>query len=86
MIPIVIAVLQKVQTPGISVIGLTMILQFVISYGFILPVNSPQGMVAYGTDTFFARDYVRTGIVVAVAAYLLTLVFGATYWKWLGYM
>jgi anion transporter len=86
MIPIVIAVLQKVQTPGISVIGLTMILQFVISYGFILPVNSPQGMVAYGTDTFFARDYVRTGIVVAIAAYLLTLVFGATYWKWLGYM
>ena len=52
MIPIVIAVLQKVQTPGISVIGMTMVLQFVVSFGFVLPVNSPQGMVAYGTDTF----------------------------------
>lgn len=86
MIPIVIAVLQKVQTPGISVLGMTMLLQFVVSYGFILPVNSPQGMVAYGTETFTAKDFVRTGVVITVVAYALTLVFGATYWKWLGYM
>ena len=84
MIPIVIAVLQKVQTPGISIVGMTMVLQFVVSYGFILPVNSPQGMVAYGTDTFPARDFIRTGLVLTVLAYLLTLVFGATYWHWLG--
>ena len=38
------------QTPGINVIGMTMLLQFVVSFGFILPVNSPQSMVAYGTD------------------------------------
>ncbi|HSJ41881.1 MAG TPA: DASS family sodium-coupled anion symporter, partial [Xanthobacteraceae bacterium] len=48
LIPIIIAVLQKVQTPGINVIGMTMILQFVVSFGYVLPVNSPQGMVAYG--------------------------------------
>ncbi|HEY1935951.1 MAG TPA: DASS family sodium-coupled anion symporter [Acetobacteraceae bacterium] len=86
MIPIVIAVLEKVQTPGISIIGMTMVLQFVVSFGFILPVNSPQGMVAYGTDTFTPRDFIRTGLVLTVLAYLLTLVFGATYWHWLGYV
>jgi solute carrier family 13 (sodium-dependent dicarboxylate transporter), member 2/3/5 len=86
MIPIVIAVLEKVQTPGISIIGMTMVLQFVVSYGFVLPVNSPQGMVGYGTDTFTARDFVRTGLVLTVLAYLLTLLFGATYWQWLGYV
>jgi anion transporter len=86
MIPIVIAVLQKVQTPGLSVIGLTMLLQFVVSFGFILPVNSPQGMVAYGTETFEARDFVRTGLVITALACALTLVFGATYWRWLGYV
>jgi di/tricarboxylate transporter len=86
LIPIVIAVLQKVHTPGINIIGMTMILQFVISYGFILPVNSPQGMVAYGTETFVARDFVRVGLVLTVLAYLLTLLFGATYWRWLGYV
>ena len=85
LIPIIISVLQKVHTPGINVIGMTMILQFVVSYGFILPVNSPQGMVAYGTDTFTARDYIRVGLVLTVLAYVLTLVFGATYWRWLGY-
>ena len=69
MIPIVIAVLQKVQTPGISVIGMTMVLQFVVSFGFVLPVNSPQGMVAYGTETFTARDFIRTGLVLTVLAY-----------------
>jgi len=86
MIPIVIAVLQKVQTPGISVIGMTLLLQFVVSFGFILPVNSPQGMLAYGTQTFEVRDFVRTGLVITVLAYALTLVFGATYWRWLGYV
>lgn len=84
MIPIVIAVLQKVPTAGISVLGLTMVLQFVVSYGFVLPVNSPQGMVAYGTETFAAREFVRTGLVLVAIAYVLTLVFGATYWHWLG--
>lgn len=86
MIPIVIAVLQKVQTPGISVLGMTLLLQFVVSFGFILPVNSPQGMVAYGTETFAARDFVRTGLVLTLVAYLLTLLFSVTYWRWLGYI
>jgi anion transporter len=86
MIPIVIAVMQKVQTPGVSVLGMTLVLQFVVSFGFVLPVNSPQGMVAYGTETFAARDFVRTGIALTVLAYLLTLLLGATYWRWLGYV
>lgn len=86
LIPIVIAVMQKVQTPGLSVLGMTLVLQFVVSFGFILPVNSPQGMVAYGTETFVVRDFVRTGIVITVLAYALTLLLGATYWRWLGYV
>ena len=60
--------------------------QFVVSFGFILPVNSPQGMLAYGTETFFVRDFVRTGIAITALAYVLTLIFGATYWHWFGYV
>ena len=86
MIPIVIAVLKSVATPGINVIGMTMLLQFVVSFGFILVVNSPQNMVAYGTDTFSARDFVRTGLVLTVFALALVMLFGATYWRWLGYV
>jgi len=86
MIPIIIAVLQSVKTPGIHVVGLTMILQYVVSFGFILPVNAPQNMVAYGTDTFEVKDFVKTGIPLTIIAYLLILALGATYWKWLGYV
>jgi di/tricarboxylate transporter len=86
MIPIVMSVLTSVQTPGINVVGMTMLLQFVVSIGFILPVNSPQAMIAYGTDTFAARDFVRTGAVLTVAAMALLVVFALTYWPWMGYM
>ena len=86
MIPIIIAVLQSVTTPGINVVGMTMILQYVVSFGLILPVNAPQNMVAYGTNTFEVRDFVRTGIPLTIIAYLLVLLMGATYWKWLGYV
>lgn len=86
MIPIVISVLTAVQTPGINVVGMTMLLQFVVSFGFILPVNAPQNMIAYGTDTFEARDFVRTGLVVTFAAMALLVVFALTYWPWMGYM
>ena len=85
MVPIMISVLQQVKTPGLNVLGMTLILQFVVSFGFILPVNAPQNMVAYGTDTFAARDFVRTGIVITIVGYALVLVFAATYWSWLGY-
>jgi anion transporter len=86
MIPIVIAVLQSVGTPDINVVGMTMLLQFVVSFGFILVVNAPQNMVAYGTETFEARDFVRTGLVLTTIAFALVMALGATYWRWLGYV
>ena len=86
MIPIVISVLAAVQTPGLNTVGMTMLLQFVVSFGFILPVNAPQNMIAYGTDTFDARDFVRTGLVVTAAAVALLMIFALTYWPWMGYM
>lgn len=84
MIPIIISILQSVQTPGINIVGLTMILQYVVSFGFILPVNAPQNMIAYGTETFEVKDFIKTGIPLSVIAYALILLMAATYWKWLG--
>ncbi|MBP2660036.1 MAG: anion transporter [Firmicutes bacterium] len=84
MIPIIISILQGVKTPGVNIVGMTMILQYVVSFGFILPVNAPQNMVAYGTETFEVKDFIKTGIPLTVIAYLLIMILGATYWKWLG--
>lgn len=84
MIPIIISILQGIKLPGLNVVGMTMVLQYVISFGMILPVNAPQNMVAYGTDTFEVKDFIKIGVPLTIIGYLLVLLFGATYWKWLG--
>jgi len=50
-----------------------MLLQFVVSFGSILVVNAPQNMVAYGTETFEARDFARSGLVLTAIALGLVL-------------
>lgn len=84
IIPIIISVLQHLKTSGVNIVGMTMILQYVVSFGFILPVNAPQNMIAYGTDTFEVHDFVRAGIPLTIIAFALIMILGATYWKWLG--
>lgn len=84
MIPIIISILQGIKTPGINIVGMTMILQYVVSFGMILPVNAPQNMVSYGTETFEVKDFIKIGVPLTIIGYLLVLLFGATYWKWLG--
>ena len=84
--PIIINVLMAVQMPDISVIGMTMLLQFVVSFGFILPVNATQNMTACGPDTFNARDFVRTGLLITLAATALLVIFALTYWPWMSHM
>lgn len=85
MLPIMIAVLTAL--PGdFNRLGMTMLLGFVMSYGFILPINAPQNMVCLGTETFNARQFAKVGIVITIVGYLLMLAFAGTYWKWLGWM
>lgn len=84
IIPIILSALGQLQTPGVNVIGMTMILQYVISFGFILPVNAPQNMIAYSTGAFNVATFAKTGIVLTIVAYGLVLLLAETYWKWLG--
>lgn len=84
MIPIMIEVLKHVSTPGLNIVGMTMILQYVVSFGFILPVNAPQNMIAFGTNTFTAQEFMKTGIPLTIIAFLMIALLSATYWKWLG--
>lgn len=85
MLPILIAVLATL--PGeFSRLGMTMLLGFVVSYGFILPINAPQNMVCMGTKTFNAKQFAKVGIAITIVGYLLMVVFSMTYWRWLGWM
>jgi anion transporter len=85
MLPILIAVLQSMQGE-FSRLGMTMLLGYVVSFGFVLPINAPQNMVCLATDTFTARQFARVGIVLTIFGYLLLLLFAATWWRWLGWV
>ncbi|PXW14633.1 DASS family sodium-coupled anion symporter [Paraburkholderia caballeronis] len=85
MLPILIAVLQSMQG-DFSRLGMTMLLGFVVSFGFVLPINAPQNMVCLATDTFTAKQFSRVGIVLTIIGYLLLMLFSATWWRWLGWI
>ncbi|TSH89172.1 DASS family sodium-coupled anion symporter [Verticiella sediminum] len=85
LMPILISLLAVL--PGdFNRLGMTMILGFVVSFGFILPINAPQNMVALATETFNARQFAKVGIVLTAVGYVLILGFGMTYWRWLGWL
>lgn len=69
---------------GLNPLGVTMLMQYAICFGLVLPVNSPQGMVAYGTDTFDVKTFMTTGIPLTIIGYIMMLVFALTYWHWIG--
>src|SRR5699024_7203620 len=50
LIPVFISLASTLDLGNQSV-GFVLIQQFVISFGFLLPVSSPQSMLAYGTET-----------------------------------
>ncbi|PLZ03851.1 hypothetical protein CY652_02410 [Burkholderia sp. WAC0059] len=85
MLPILISVLLSMQG-NFDKLGFTMLLGYVVSFGFVLPINAPQNMVCLATDTFTAKQFSRVGIVLTVVGYLLLLLFGATWWRWLGWL
>ncbi|MGM7636710.1 DASS family sodium-coupled anion symporter [Bacillus sp. Hm123] len=83
LIPIVIALVATLNV-DVNEPGFVLIQQFVISFGFLLPVSAPQNMLAYGTGTFTVKDFLKAGIPLTIAAYLLIMLFSMTYWKWIG--
>lgn len=86
LIPIVIALVQGMDRPDMNAPGMVLIQQFIVSFGFLLPVNAPQNMLAYGTGAFTSKDFIRSGIPLTIIGYLMILLFGLTYWKWVGLM
>lgn len=83
LIPIVL-VLASTLGSDVNPVGFVLIQQFVISFGFLLPVNAPQNMLAYGTGSFTVKDFFKAGLPITIIGYILILIFSATYWKWIG--
>src|SRR5699024_8096781 len=84
LIPVFIVLAMSIPGLPDQGVGFVLIQQFVICFGFILPISAPQNMLAYGTGTFSAKQFMRTGIPLTVIGYLLVLLMSVTYWKWIG--
>lgn len=83
LIPIFIALTTTISL-DVKDVGFVLIQQFVISFGFLLPISAPQNMLAYGTGSFTVKDFIKSGVPLTVIGYLLILLMSATYWKWIG--
>lgn len=84
LIPVFIALTMTLNLGHDQSIGFVLIQQFVICFGFLLPISSPQGMLAYGTGTYQIKEYFKAGVPITVIGYGLILLMSATYWKWIG--
>ncbi len=84
LIPVFIALSVTLPIPVENHIGFVLIQQFVICFGFLLPISAPQNMLAYGTGAFTTKDFLKSGIPLTILGFILILVFSATYWKWIG--
>lgn len=82
LIPIVIALVVSMDSSTFNGPGLVIIMQFVISFGFLLPISAPQNMLAYGTNTFTSNELLKSGIPITIIGYGLIVLFSATYWQW----
>lgn len=83
-IPIVVSLLALADNPAYNPAGLAIIQAFFISFGFILPINAPQNMLAFGTGGYKAKDLIKAGIPITIIGYVLILILTATYWSWIG--
>ncbi|WML50708.1 DASS family sodium-coupled anion symporter [Neobacillus sp. PS3-34] len=85
LIPVVIAFVKGMElTNAMQGMGIVLITQFAIGFGFILPVNAPQNMLAYGTGSVKTGDFIKTGVILTLVGYGVILLFSLTYWKWIG--
>ncbi|MGL5513535.1 MAG: SLC13 family permease [Sporomusa sp.] len=84
-IPVVIAYIQSNGRADLSLIGIPLII--LIATGLtILVVNTPNTMIAFGSGTFYTRDFFVVGLINTAIAIIAILVFSVTYWRWLGLM
>ena len=84
LIPTILGFLLSAKTPNMPIAGMTIAMSYVILFSCVLPVNSPQTMVPYGTDTFEAKEYIRIALPFSLVALLVWFLFYLTYFRWVG--
>lgn len=84
MMPALLGFLVSLNNPGLSFAGLVLMVNIVTQNHFIIPVNSANGTIAYGTGTFTAQDMAKIGIPFTIGMFILLLPFIWFIWPMMG--
>jgi len=80
-IPIAIGVANRF---GFSVVSLALPVAFMIEHVYVLPFNSKPAALLYETDQYSLTDTFKYGFTMMVIAWLLIIVAGETWFRYLG--
>lgn len=80
-IPIAIGVANRF---GFSVVSLALPVAFMIEHVYVLPFNSKPAALLYETDHYSLTDTFKFGFTLMVTAWLLNIVAGETWFRYLG--
>ena len=85
VLPVFLAIVDSLpESLAANGMSLVLLQLFAVSFGMILPVNAPQNMLAYSTDSFDTGTFARIGILLTIASLALFTLFSATWWRWTG--
>jgi di/tricarboxylate transporter len=80
-VPIAIGVANRFN---ISIISLALPVAFMIEHVYVLPFNSKPAALLYETDHYSITDTFKFGFTMMVTAWLLIIIAGETWFKFLG--
>lgn len=81
-IPIALSTEQRLGLPPLS---LAFVLSLLINHVYVLPFNSKPAALLYTTDHYSWSDSFKFGMVMMVITWLVTMLWGETVLRWLGY-
>jgi sodium-dependent dicarboxylate transporter 2/3/5 len=70
---------------GLNPVWVGMVVVLTAGPGFLLPTQTPTGMITLGTEYYAIGDYLRSGVPASVVLLLLTWLAALVYWPLLGY-
>lgn len=81
-VPIAIGVAQRF---GYDIMSLALPVALLIEHVYTLPFNSKPALLLYTTDHYSLSDSFKFGFTMMVIAWILTIIMGETWFRWLGY-
>ncbi|GLS82066.1 cation transporter [Paraferrimonas haliotis] len=82
-IPIAIGIADRF---GFSMMSLALPVALLIEHVYVLPFNSKPALLCYSTDHYSLSDTFKFGFTMLVIAWFTSILFGETWFKWLGYV